>query len=93
MTVPEQRTARAEEATTTLTDIVARLANNPTTEQIRAALRHHEMHVRAKVGRESGDRLTFSGRSWVVEDEPRAVDYEESSVLFEVWVKRPEDGP
>lgn len=86
-TVPEQRTARAAESASTLTDIVARLTNNPTPTAVRSALAHHEMYVRAKVAREKGERLVVAGGSFAVE-EAILVDADGGSDLYEVWVKR-----
>ncbi|KDQ65715.1 hypothetical protein [Streptomyces sp. NTK 937] len=51
-----------------------------------------EAAVRAQVAKEIGDRLTYGSHSWIVEDEPRRVDYQENSILFEVWVKWGDDG-
>ncbi|MFD7646394.1 hypothetical protein ACFV5M_01830 [Streptomyces albidoflavus] len=51
-----------------------------------------ERLVREQVAKELGDRLTYGSRSWVVEDEPTLVDYQENSLLFEVWVLRGDDG-
>jgi hypothetical protein len=37
------------------------------------------------------NRLTYEGQSWEVDDRSGALDYQENSLLFEVWVKRPDD--
>ncbi|MFJ6636615.1 hypothetical protein ACIQMR_35405 [Streptomyces sp. NPDC091376] len=91
MTVPEQRLAPTVEADATYSEIVARLINCPTPAQVHAALAHHAAYIRAKAATENV--LCFDGKSAVVEDEPQLVDRAEDSLLYEVWVKREEEGP